>query len=278
MNVDKIEFEEALSVEEWEPIEPLVEMSSIVRQSAVRFAFDPGDDGLTRYDLDDMEDVICQNQFGGSSREDVENEHIFMHPNALSVVFRDIPPTILSSMISMKEEISLKRFLDGANLDNEILIEYSNRDKMMNEIDKRLSRILKDIGCSSNSYAPHHCPLILFDAAMLTSSSIIRKFSMMGNRIPDAMASVEDHKCPMFAFPGFFKKQGTLFSSEGVDDAPEFMSMYVFESESLHMMTSNIMWSKFLDFEDDLGMVSWVTGFVIPFVEKVHRIKVRSKK
>lgn len=113
MNVDKIEFEEALSVEEWEPIDPLVEMSSIVRQSAVRFAFNPGDDGLTRYDLDDMEDVICQNQFGGSSREDVENEHIFIHPNALSEIFRDIPPTILSSMISMKEEISLKRFLDG---------------------------------------------------------------------------------------------------------------------------------------------------------------------
>jgi len=279
MRIDTVEFEDALSSGTMVPVMTLVEAGSVVRQSSYRVQFNPGDDGMTRHVVQGARSAICNNQLGGSSLVNVGGVgEIHLLPEAMSIaVTTETPAQMIASLMCMREEVLLKRILDGSNIENEGEMEWTpDHDEMIDRLDEDLTQILKMIGCQSSNYSPGCCPLILFDAPMLASdrAPMIRRMDESGHRLPDAMATVDDRRCRMYSFPGIVKPSARMsISIHGVDERTESMNLYVIEPRSIYMLTSDAMHATF-PLKENTGIITWITGFSIPFNRRIHRIKV----
>jgi hypothetical protein len=103
---------------------------------------------------------------------------------------------------------------------------------------------------------------------------MIRRMDESGHRLPDAMATVDDRRCRMYSFPGIVKPSARMsISIHGVDERTESMNLYVIEPRSIYMLTSDAMHATF-PLKENTGIITWITGFSIPFNRRIHRIKV----
>jgi len=283
MRVDSVEFEESLSSTTMVSLNSMVWDGSVVRQSAHSIGFDPDEYGMTKISVVGDGPVVSNNNLGGGTLSDLEILGMSnIYPEALSVVVPNgaSPFSIASSMV-MREEMLLKRMLDGSRIDGEIREDWiDDHNERVNMVDLHLSGIIDKIGCTSQIYDPSCCPLILFDSPLIASQKapMIRRTDIMTNqRFPDAMVTSKGKRCRMYSFPNSPYDHNHPNISEipkGADEAPEFFSVYVIEPSSLYMIESAPMQSGGMPENDSISIIMWVVGFLVKANGKVHRIKV----